>query len=58
MSRILVLFASEHGQTRRIAAHIGEVLRARGLHVHLRDLAEERPDPAGFDGVVVGSRVQ
>jgi menaquinone-dependent protoporphyrinogen oxidase len=58
MTRILVLFASHHGQTRAVAFHIAELLRARGQHVHLRDLVQERPDPANFDAVVVGAAVQ
>ncbi len=58
MSRALVLFASHHGQTRAIAFHIAELMRARGVHVHLRDIADEQPDPAHFDAVVVGSPVQ
>jgi menaquinone-dependent protoporphyrinogen oxidase len=58
MSRILVLFASHHGQTRTIAGHIAELLRARGEHVHIRDISEEQPDPGHFDAVVVGSAVQ
>ncbi len=57
MNRVLVLFASYHGQTRRIAFRIAETLRARGLHVHLRDLADEQPDPAGFAAVIVGAPV-
>jgi menaquinone-dependent protoporphyrinogen oxidase len=58
MSRILVLFASSYGQTRAIASRIAELLRARGQLVHLRDIGDEQPDPAHFDAVVVGSRVQ
>jgi len=57
MSRILVLFASRHGQTQAIAVRIAELLRARGQHVHLRNIADEQPDPAAFDVVVVGSPV-
>jgi menaquinone-dependent protoporphyrinogen oxidase len=58
MRRILVLFASSSGQTRKIAFRIAETLRARGEHVHLRDIADERPNPGEFDGVVVGAPVR
>jgi menaquinone-dependent protoporphyrinogen oxidase len=58
MRRVLVLFASHHGQTRAIAFQIAELLRARGQHVHLRHIADEQPDPAHFDAVVVGSPIQ
>jgi menaquinone-dependent protoporphyrinogen oxidase len=56
--RVLVLFASHHGQTHAIAVRIAELLRARGQRVHLRDIADEQPDPAHFDAVVVGAPVQ
>jgi menaquinone-dependent protoporphyrinogen oxidase len=58
MSRILVLFASHHGQTQSIAFHIAELLRARGLHVHLRNIADEDPQPVLYDAIVVGAPVQ
>jgi menaquinone-dependent protoporphyrinogen oxidase len=58
MRRILVLFASAHGQTQKIAFRIAETLRARGEHVHLRDIAAERPDPSHYDAVVVGSPIR
>lgn len=58
MRRVLVLFASHHGQTHDIAVRIAELLRARGEHVHLRNITDEDPDPAHFDAVVVGAPVQ
>jgi menaquinone-dependent protoporphyrinogen oxidase len=58
MRRVLVLFASHHGQTHTIAVRVAELLRARGQHVHLRDIADEQPDPGHFDAVVVGAPVQ
>ncbi len=57
MTRVLVLFASRHGQTRTIASRIAETLRTRGLRVHLADAAYERPDPRNFEAVIVGSPV-
>jgi menaquinone-dependent protoporphyrinogen oxidase len=56
--RVLVLFATHHGQTHMIAVRIAELLRARGAHVHLRDVADEDPDPASYDLVVAGAPVQ
>lgn len=60
--RVLVAFASRHGSTREIAAAISRSLtdsaagRSRGLTAHLAPV-EQRPDPTGFDGVVLGSAV-
>lgn len=55
--RVLVTFASRHGGTREIAAAIARGLAgARSLSVVLSPV-ERRPDPAGFDAVVLGSAV-
>ncbi len=59
MSRILIVFASTHGQTRAIAEAIANRLRVGRHDVTLADaLAGRPPAPAGYDAVVVGSRVQ
>ncbi len=59
MARVLVLFASEEGQTAKIARRIADQLRDRGMEVALRD--SSTPDPAahlaGYDGVVIGSAI-
>jgi menaquinone-dependent protoporphyrinogen oxidase len=60
MSRILIVHASSHGQTRRIAEVIAERLRARGIEVELGDAFAARrglPPPEDYDGVVLGSRI-
>jgi menaquinone-dependent protoporphyrinogen oxidase len=56
--RVLIVFASSHGQTRAIAERIGEHLRADGAIVEVRDAGAAAPAPEGFDGVVIGSRVE
>jgi menaquinone-dependent protoporphyrinogen oxidase len=43
-SRFLVLFATRHGHTRKVAEFIGECLSKRGLTVDLRDIATD-PQP-------------
>jgi menaquinone-dependent protoporphyrinogen oxidase len=51
----LVVYASTHGHTAKIAARLAEAMRARGLDVDLRDVAhaaEAAPDR--YDLVVVG----
>jgi menaquinone-dependent protoporphyrinogen oxidase len=54
--RIQVVSASRHGGTAGIAERIAATLRADGVDVVLADAAT-RPDPRGFDAVVVGSGV-
>ena len=58
MTRILVAYASSHGQTRAIADRIADRLRERGHRVATADAAHELPPPSGYDAVVLGSRVQ
>lgn len=57
MRSVLILFATSHGATRRIGEKLAADLRAAGHHVVLHDLAARPPRPAGFDAVVLGSRV-
>lgn len=46
MASVLVLYATQHGQTERIAARVAETIRSLGHAVDLVDAAEL---PAGFD---------
>jgi menaquinone-dependent protoporphyrinogen oxidase len=56
MPKIQVVYASRHGSTAGIADRIAHTLRGRGIEAVVADAAA-RPDPAGFDGYVVGSAV-
>lgn len=56
--RILVLFASAHGQTRAIVEALSARLREHGAEVCTYDAeAGLCPDPVGYDVVGFGSRV-
>lgn len=57
MRSVLILFATSHGMTRTISQKLAADLRAAGHYVVLHDLAARPPGPAGFDAVVLGSRV-
>lgn len=57
MSRILVVYATKTGCTSGIAEKISETLSARGATVDMKS-AEDKPNPAGYDAVVVGSGVR
>jgi menaquinone-dependent protoporphyrinogen oxidase len=56
MPRILVLFASTHGHTEKIARAIADALRDGGATVMLAR-ADADPLPTAFDGVVVGASI-
>jgi len=60
MPRALIVYASSHGQTRAIAHRIAERLHAQAYAVVVANTADpvKLPNPAGFDLVIVGSRIQ
>ncbi len=59
MRRILLAYASSHGQTRKIAEAIAAELRDRGNLVELTSVfAGPPPSPHEYDAVVLGSRIQ
>lgn len=57
--RILIAYASTHGQTRLIAERVGAVLRDGGLESELCDLGAKHadPHPQEFAGVVVAASI-
>src|SRR5471032_1386388 len=59
MPRILLLYATTEGQTARIAERIAHTLRGRGDSVDVQpaDTARTQPDPAAYDGVMVGASI-
>jgi menaquinone-dependent protoporphyrinogen oxidase len=58
MSEILVLYASTHGHTGRIAAGVGRALDRAGASVDLRVVdGGEDLAPQGYDAVVVGASI-
>lgn len=57
MSTVLVVYGTKSGCTAGVAERIGARLAAAGLTVDVAP-AEDRPDPAGYDGVVVGSGIR
>ena len=55
--RVLVVYATTHGHTRRIAQRIADVLGGRGLEVRLEELDKRGTGvtPADHDAVIVGA---
>jgi menaquinone-dependent protoporphyrinogen oxidase len=57
MSKVLVVYGTKTGCTEGIAEQIGTTLSEIGAHVDVL-AASDKPDPAGYDAVVVGSGVR
>ena len=59
MARILVLYASTHGHTAKIAARIASVLEDDGATVDLHQLGanETHPAPPDYDAVILGASI-
>ena len=56
MSEILVLYASTHGHTSRVAAGVAQALERSGAHADLRTIAlGDDVTPTRYDAVVVGA---
>lgn len=58
MPSILIIYASKHGHTGKIAARIAEQAEAAGVTVSLRDV-ERAPgtEPQAYDAAIVGASV-
>jgi len=59
MPRILVLYASTHGHTAKVAARIGGVLEDHGVTVDLHELQgnKTQPAPQDYDAVILGASI-
>src|SRR5436190_1248817 len=55
-TRALVLYASTHGHTAKIAARIAQAMQSDGLEVDVREVSTATDtDPAAYDVVLVGA---
>jgi menaquinone-dependent protoporphyrinogen oxidase len=58
MPTALIVYASTHGQTAKIAARLGEALRAQGLETRVAEVGEAGSlDPAAYDLAIVGASI-
>jgi menaquinone-dependent protoporphyrinogen oxidase len=58
MPDVLLVYATDHGQTAKIAGRIADALHAAGLGVVQHDVAQSPDvDPQDYDGVIVGASV-
>jgi menaquinone-dependent protoporphyrinogen oxidase len=57
MNRILVLYETGEGQTRKIANTIGDTIRADGLDADVIQAGHMDPDPGQYAGIIVAASV-
>ncbi len=55
--KILIIYGTGEGQTRKIARFMEEALQAQQHQVVIADVTEEPPTPAGYDLVFIGSSI-
>jgi menaquinone-dependent protoporphyrinogen oxidase len=55
--KVLILFASKHGHTARIAAHVAAGLEAAGIDAAVHRAHGSEPTPLGFDAVLLAASV-
>lgn len=57
MSTVLVVYATKSGCTAGIAERVGAGLGGLGITADVKP-AQDRPDPSGYDAVIVGSGIR
>jgi menaquinone-dependent protoporphyrinogen oxidase len=57
MTRILVLYGTTEGQTRKVAGFLAEAVRGLGVAVDLVDAATHNPSPGAYTAVIVAASV-
>src|SRR3954469_8279076 len=58
MSDVLILYASKHGHTAKIARRVADAMRADGVTPHVQDAGSAGElSPADYDLVVVGASI-
>ena len=58
MPEVLILYASRHGHTQKVAMRVARALEHDGVRTHLFDAeSATRPVPRDYDGVIVGASI-
>jgi menaquinone-dependent protoporphyrinogen oxidase len=58
MARILFVYASVYGHTRKIAERMQATMASLGADVELVPLLERSPDPGAYDAVLIGASIR
>ena len=57
-SRVLVIYATTHGHTAKVAAHVAETLRRAQVDCEVRQVGEsDDSQPGAFEGVIVAASI-
>ena len=55
--KILIVYGTSEGQTRKIAQFMGKTLTDAGHQATVADSSESPPSPTGFDAVLIGGSI-
>ena len=55
--KILIVYGTTEGQTRKIARYMEDVLQEAGHKVSIADASDEPPAPDGYDAILVGGSI-
>ncbi|MEZ7498611.1 menaquinone-dependent protoporphyrinogen IX dehydrogenase [Flavobacterium sp. Arc3] len=55
--KLLIIYGTTEGQTRKIARFMQEVLQENGHQVIIADASDEPPTPTDFDAVLIGGSI-
>lgn len=55
--KILIVYGTIEGQTRKIARFMNDVLQEAGHKVTIADASDEPPSPDGYDAVLIGGSI-
>ncbi len=55
--KLLIVYGTTEGQTRKIALFMADVLQNAGHTVIIVDASEDPPDPKGYDAVLIGASI-
>lgn len=55
--KLLIVYGTTEGQTRKIARFMEDVLQNVGNSVSIADASDDPPDPKDYDGILIGGSI-
>jgi menaquinone-dependent protoporphyrinogen oxidase len=55
--KILIVYGTTEGQTRKIARYMEDTLQDAGYKVAIADASDEPPSPKGYDAILIGASI-